>query len=306
MQKKTLEPKLLTLLINILTFDKEKYFKEHSKTKSLFEQTAKEKQQQLEFDNHIYGFDKAITDLKVLKGNNEKFEFFDWKIDFADLINENISDDIGFDIVIGNPPYITYKGKEKVNISEVQLKKLIENYPNSAEYKVNSYALFIESGLKLLKNNGNINYIIPGSILQNEYLKNIRKHLIIDNNLSKIVAFGNKVFNAVTDSIILIATKNTNQNKFCSYIRKTSLDFTVNDEKNYEIKNWDNGIDYVINLKTNDLEDIILKDIENDCQFIDDFLEVYVGIVAKGIKQFLFEEKVNKNFKKYKLKILIS
>ena len=42
-----------------------------------------------------------------------------------------------------------------------------------------------------------------------------------------------------------------------------------------------------------------LKDIENDCQFIDDFLEVYVGIVAKGIKQFLFEEKVNKNFKKY-------
>jgi len=297
--KKDIRTKTIDLLINILTFDKEKYFKEHSKTKSLFEQTAKEKQQQLEFDNHIYGFDKAITDLKVLKGNNEKFEFFDWKIDFADLINENISDDIGFDIVIGNPPYVTYKGKEKVNISEVQLKKLIENYPNSAEYKVNSYALFIESGLKLLKNNGNINYIIPGSILQNEYLKNIRKHLIIDNNLSKIVAFGNKVFNAVTDSIILIATKNTNQNKFCSYLRKTSLDFTVNDEKNYEIKNWDNGIDYVINLKTNDLEDIILKDIENDCQFIDDFLEVYVGIVAKGIKQFLFEEKVNKNFKKY-------
>ena len=67
----------------------------------------------------------------------------------------------GFHIVIGNPPYITYKGKEIVDISDAEVKQLIALYPNSAEYKVNSYALFTEKGVHLLAKNGTLSYIIP-------------------------------------------------------------------------------------------------------------------------------------------------
>lgn len=288
--------KTIDLLINILSFDKEKYFKEHSKTQSLFELTAKQQKEQADFDNHINGFDIAIKKLKLLKANNEKFEFFDWKIDFAEILNENFCKENGFDIVIGNPPYVTYKGKERVNISEIQLQKLIESYPNSAEYKVNSYALFVESGLKLLKIAGNINYIIPGTILQNEYLKNIRKHLIVNNNLLKIVTFGNKVFNAVTDSIILIASNQKNIISNCIFIRKNNLDFSNNEEKNYEINNWNNGTDYVINLKTNDLEDLILNKIETNAEFIEDYLEVKIGIKRASAPIINEPEKNHKKF----------
>ena len=75
----------------------------------------------------------------------------------------------GFDIVIGNPPYITYKGKECVNVSDADVRQLISLYPNSAEYKVNSYALFVERGVDILKKKGTLIYIIPSTILQNEY-----------------------------------------------------------------------------------------------------------------------------------------
>ena len=205
----------------------------------------------------------------------------------------------GFDIVIGNPPYITFKGKEKVEISEIELKNLIETHPNSAEYKINSYALFIEDSFKFLKNNGNVNYIIPSTILQNEYLKKIRKHLIKENQLIEIVSFENKVFEAVTDSIILIAKKGISNKNDCMFLRKSDLNFVNNKYFKFSTNEWDNGSDFVINLKTNKQENSLLTKIESNCEFIDDFLEVYVGIVASGIKKFLTNNKTTINHKKY-------
>jgi type I restriction-modification system DNA methylase subunit len=204
----------------------------------------------------------------------------------------------GFDVVIGNPPYVTFKGKEKVEISDAELSNLIQNHPYSAEYKINSYALFIEDGFKFLNNNGNINYIIPSTILQNEYLKNIRKHLITNNQLIEIVSFENKVFDAVTDSIILIATKGDAEKKECKFIRKYDLDFENNDVYYFNSDEWINE-QYIINLKTNIIDNLTISKIEENCSYIEDFLEVYVGVVASGIKRFLSKTKVDDNHKKY-------
>jgi hypothetical protein len=204
-----------------------------------------------------------------------------------------------FDIVIGNPPYVTFKGKEKVQITDDELNKLIKTHPNSAEYKINSYALFLEDAFNFLKINGNVNFIIPSTILQNEYLKNIRKHLIVDNQLLQIIAFENKVFEAVTDSIILISLKGKNQNTNCDFIRKKNVDFSNNEIKKYDTTLWNNNSDFVINFKTNESDDFILNKMLSNCEFVEDYLNVYVGVVASGIKKFLLKEAKNKNHKKY-------
>jgi hypothetical protein len=207
----------------------------------------------------------------------------------------------GFDIVIGNPPYITYKGKEVVDISDAEVKQLISLYPNSAEYKVNSYALFTERGVNLLKKKGTLAYIIPSTILQNEYLKKIRKYLITKYHISQIVSFANKVFKAVTDSIILKVNNNHSTELKTIAIRKNDLDFSnLDDLKTYNPEKWnDEANDFVINLKTNEGEDALLEKIDLNSEFVDDYLEVYVGIVANGIKKFLSETKQNSNYKKY-------
>ncbi|NLJ08539.1 MAG: N-6 DNA methylase [Sphingobacteriales bacterium] len=207
----------------------------------------------------------------------------------------------GFDIVIGNPPYITYKGKEVVDISDAEVKQLIALYHNSAEYKVNSYALFTERGVNLLSVNGTLSFIIPSTILQNEYLKKIRKYLITKYHISQIVSFANKVFEAVTDSIILFTKNKHSKDLVTIAIRKSDLDFlNLEDVKTYSQSTWnDEKNDFVINLKTNKNEDLILAKIETDCEYVDDYLEVYVGIVANGIKKFLSTSKRDSNHKKY-------
>src|SRR5690606_15905133 len=95
---------------------------------------------------------------------NASSSFFDpeWMFDIQD----------GFDVVIGNPPYITYKGKAKVEITQNEFNYLLNRYKKSAEYKVNSYALFIENACDLISQKGHITFIIPSTVLQNEYLKN--------------------------------------------------------------------------------------------------------------------------------------
>jgi len=207
----------------------------------------------------------------------------------------------GFDVVIGNPPYITYKGKEKVEVSDEQVKILLDKHPYSAEYKINSYALFIEDGIKFLKTDGILTFIIPSTFLQNEYLKKIRKYILENTFICQLISFSNKVFEAITDSIILFAIKSKFLNKQTMVIRKDNSDFSINDEvKLYKQSYWENEKnDYVINLKTSKEASSLIAKIEHNATLIDDYLEVYVGIVAKGIKKFLSNTKTNSNYKKY-------
>ena len=160
---------------------------DHNEKQSLRKRIIENVKQQLREQNINIDFGNLD-----LAGNDQ---FMLWHTWFYDVFSQG-----GFDIVIGNPPYVTYKGKQKVEVDDDVLKQMIAKY-RSAEYKINSYALFVEHAINILKTKGVQAYIIPSTILQNEYLKNIRKILIEENHLVNIVSFGNKVFDAVTDSI---------------------------------------------------------------------------------------------------------
>ncbi|OGN00102.1 MAG: hypothetical protein A2817_02225 [Candidatus Yanofskybacteria bacterium RIFCSPHIGHO2_01_FULL_39_8b] len=221
-----------------------------------------------------HGYKKRIDALiKDISNNNQNF---DYKVYFSEVFHEKD----GFNVVIANPPYITYKGKDVVNISSAYVERLISLYPNSAEYKVNSYALFIEKGVSLLKKNGTLVYIIPSTILQNEYLKKIRRYLITKYHISQIVSFANKIFEAVTDSIILGVNNNHDVELKTTAIRKHNLDFSdLHDSKIYYQNKWNNDADdFVINLKTNEDEDGIISKIENKAILLGVLLEANIGI----------------------------
>ena len=206
-----------------------------------------------------------------------------------------------FDVVIGNPPYITYKGKERVDTTKQIIDYYLKKYKNSAEYKINSYALFTEFGVDCLSENGVLSYIIPSTILQNEYLKKIRKYLLNNFNIYSIISFENKVFNAVTDSIILNVSSGNSSEQKTKVFRKNNLLFDFSDEsKIYEQSIWNKKEnDFVINIRMTEKEEKLTEKILKNSCFIEDYINVYVGIVASGIKKFLFDKKYDNNHKKY-------
>ena len=260
---------------------------DHDKKIRLRKQISQTIAQQLEAQSISPSILRELRQIP-LDGNNQ---FFLWHTWFSDVFNRADGKD-GFDIVIGNPPYITYRGKDKNSISNRELDILIANYIHSAEYKVNSYALFIEAGINLCNTQGTLSYIIPSTILQNDYLKKIREFLICRNQINEIVSFSNKVFDAITDSIILRCKKGYIKNNTMLFKRVADLSLCPIEQKEYVTDKWNNKDNlYVIDLKTNSIDSVIFSKMETSGLKLEEYYKVYVGIVAKGIKQFLSNTK---------------
>jgi hypothetical protein len=227
--------------------------------------------------------------------------FFIWKLEFIDVFE----DKGGFDVVIANPPYITYKGKQKVSTDKREVLMYQKIYSNSAEYKINSFALFLERGANLLSEFGTLTYIIPSTFLQNEYLRKIRKYLLTKFRINKILTFGNKIFEAVTDSIIIFISNTYPNAQMVEVIRKEDLNFDLTSVSKYSQSGWNKTDEGIINLKSNSKEGDILQHIENGSKALETFLEANIGIKRasapilnlpkNGYKKFI----VGRNISKY-------
>jgi len=96
--------------------------------------------------------------------------------------------DGGFDVVIGNPPYVDLKGLNK-NIT-----KYIFNFFKSANNRINLYSTFIEKSIYLLRESGNFSFIIPSSLLTQESYRNLRLLLLNNTTITNIVRLPNESF----------------------------------------------------------------------------------------------------------------
>ncbi len=123
--------------------------------------------------------------------------FFLWHTWFDDVFNRP-SGDNGFDIVIGNPPYLRIQGIRMVD--PVLANALVELY-ESATASFDLYVVFIELGLSLTTNNGVVNYIAPTKWSNASFGKGLRRLLHQQSAASSIIDFGDfQVFNASTYS----------------------------------------------------------------------------------------------------------
>ena len=123
---------------------------------------------------------------------------FDWQEQFPKVFERG-----GFDVVIGNPPY----GAEISEIDKDWLKSLYSTF----EYQVNTYVLFYERGIELLKENGLLGYITPATFTTQYYYKNLR-NLIQKYNIITISRYTYEVFPdaSIGDTISLILNKSLN------------------------------------------------------------------------------------------------
>lgn len=124
---------------------------------------------------------------------------FNWQEKFPEIFQENHKpkQSKGFDAVIGNPPWISFglRGTGKLTKEELEYYRL--NFPDSAEYKISSYALFMERAVKLLAPGGYHSFIVPDSFLNGRYFSRIRNFLLEKTNIIKILILDQKIWKGV-------------------------------------------------------------------------------------------------------------
>lgn len=136
---------------------------------------------------------------KDLKSNKTK-PYFLWELEYARVFKEKG----GFDIVIGNPPYIG----EKNNADKFQTIKRCSEWNDFCTRRMNIYYCFIKKGLDLLKSEGGLSYIIPHEWLTADNANKLREY-ILNYKLCRISHFAdNLLFEGVgTSSMILEVSK---------------------------------------------------------------------------------------------------
>ena len=118
-------------------------------------------------------------------------QFFLWHTYFADVFEQG-----GFDIVIGNPPYLRIQG---IMDSAPELAKLYSLNFRAATGSYDLYVCFVEQAFSLIKQTGIVNYIMPVKWTNASFGKGLRKIISLNNAVSKIINFGAyQVFNAST------------------------------------------------------------------------------------------------------------
>lgn len=169
-------------------------------------------------ENHLYGAD--ISDYSARRGklllsllaleNGEDIHKIRFNIKQADSLKENwelLFPDIlrkgGFDVIVGNPPYVKYQ-----DLSHNLRKDLYDNWQTLKSGAYNLYFAFFELGINLLNKNGVLGYITPNNYFTSLSGLNLRKYLTQNKLVKKILDFNHlKIFEVQTYTCITFLSK---------------------------------------------------------------------------------------------------
>jgi len=231
--------------------------------------------------------------LDTLHNPKEAKPFFIWKLEFIDVFE----DKKGFDVVIANPPYVFTRGSD----FSKEFKKVIKFNYETGIGKLNLFSLFIERGLKLLKADGDLIFIVPNTLFRATPYKPLREFIVNNHTIKQIVDLQEGVFEGVTASTTIIEiSKNENINKGVDIIdsvealrnKKISRVISQNDFRNKE---------YVFSIflekNTNTLFGKLLLNSEKLGLLCKDIIN---GIVTpKGKNKFITHKKLNEKYKPF-------
>ena len=262
---------------------------------SLWLKTADKNKTLASLENNIKCGNSLIDDPEIA-GNLA----FNWEKEFPEIFANG-----GFDIVVGNPPYVSAE-----YISEIEKTFYEKNY-YSAYGRQNLYIIFYEKAINLLKENGNLGFITPYTILKNMYYKEIREYILKNTSILEIIDFkGITVFqDAGVDSIILLLKKEKRIEYDIKYINNIKAFETqvydINFFKSSQITEKD---DLSIQFSKN--EKLLNKILDyKDNLKLKEIIDFKQGIITGGNKNFLVSEKLancekvltGTDFNRYKL-----
>ncbi|TEU17927.1 MAG: restriction endonuclease subunit M, partial [Anaerolineales bacterium] len=154
--------------------------------------------------NSLIGPDYFEAQLMPDEKEMRRVNPFDWEAGFPEVMAAG-----GFDVVIGNPPYLRIQGLQEYYGDQIDY--FTKRY-QSAVKRFDLYLLFAERGFSLLTKGGHLGFICPHKFLNSAFGSGLREFFINNSALESFASFGNNlVFSqASTYTGILLLRKKDN------------------------------------------------------------------------------------------------
>ena len=257
---------------------------------SLWLRTAKQGRKLSNLSNNIKCGNSLIDDPAVAGD-----KAFNWQNEFPEVFANG-----GFDVVIGNPPYVTNKlGKKNNSTQDLEMDFFKSKFGEIVEYKGNLFSLFIAQSNSIINQTGVFSFIIPNSILFNDTFKNIRKFIRKNFGINEVCNLMYEPFDDANTGGCLIFNFGKTKSEKLTIVKE------ANDQDNFINKNYTvRKIDYNENIEitggkflTNQDTIVIIKKAFNNSVLLGDVVQFYQGIITGDNKKFISIINLNDTYK---------
>ncbi len=233
---------------------------------SLWLRTAQKGRKLTTLNNNIKCGNSLIDDIEVAAN-----KAFNWQKEFPKIFTKG-----GFDVVIGNPPYVFARD----NISQELKDYYVNNYV-SAEYQVNTYLLFIEQTIKIIRDTANYGLIIPNAWLMVGSATGLRNFILQNCSINEIINLAGYSFEGVNvETIIILATKTKQKQE------DNSIKVLLSDDKEFRYSHDRKQIDFENNegfefkVFSDETSVALTKKLKTDSKNLDDLVLIKAGLKA--------------------------
>jgi adenine-specific DNA-methyltransferase len=158
-------------------------------------------------------------------GEEKLVKPFNWQKGFSEVFKKG-----GFDVVIGNPPYIRIQSI--VENSPGQGNYFSKKYQSASKGNYDIYVIFIERALSILNPNGKIGFILPHKFFTAQYGEGIRQLLLSKNVIDEIIHFGfQQIFASATTYTCILTLENKRKKKQFDFVRVDDVEKWKDSEK---------------------------------------------------------------------------
>ena len=228
---------------------------------------------------------KLEAEIEEIKNNKIYEDAFEWRFEFPEVLDDN-GDFVGFDVVIGNPPWGATLSKEQKAFLKLRYSNIDSSTPNT-------FAYFM--GLSFSISHSFITQILPDSILVKDF-SDTRE--LCASRLYNLAWYQNT---AIPDTVrpfidvehdvctfFLDLTKEINESTISTRFYKNFgiiENKWVAEKNNFILKEYDNTFNILL-----DEKDINILNKLRNCKILDDYLQCHEGIHSGNIREKLFIE----------------